>query len=234
MRPEGRGLTLDYNLGIFCSDRSAACFYSTRNLELSTQFYERTEHTASQTEEVMLSVKWWSSKGIPLYQAVREVLTIAIITLTPVWAGVCLSLLLRELPSFQVALHANTDRGDLYLLATAMLAPLALYISVRQNALPKPLTIYFPGGWFFILLLVLLFGSSVILFAVKRIADSPTSTLKIDQDLFFLLSYVVYALSVGLSLVVTSIRYVLDALKPEETFREDTEDFVAAWSRREQ
>jgi len=94
-------------------------------------------------------VDWWSSKRLPLYQATREVITIALITLTPVWAGVILSLLLKEIPTFYQALHANTGRGDLFLLAGAMMAPLALYISVRRDALPKPLTIYFPGGWLF-------------------------------------------------------------------------------------
>jgi hypothetical protein len=177
--------------------------------------------------------EWWSRKRIPIYQATREVVTIAVITLTPVWAGVLLSLLLRELPSFDAALHANTDRGDLFLLATAMMAPLTLYISVRRGALPKPLTFYFPGGWFFMVVLVLLFGSSAILFAVKRIADVPTSALKVDQELFNHLSFVIYTLSFVLALVVTSIKNALDALKPEETFREDTDVFVEAWSRRE-
>jgi hypothetical protein len=176
---------------------------------------------------------WWSHKRIPIYQAAREVVTIAVITLTPVWAGVLLSLLLRELPSFNAALHANTDRGDLFLLATAMIAPLTLYISVRRDSLPKPFTFYFPGGWFFIIALVLLFGSSAILFAVKRIADVPTSLLKVDQELFIRLSFVIYAFSFVLALVVTSIKNALDALKPEETFREDTEEFVEAWSRRQ-
>ena len=159
--------------------------------------------------------------------------TIAIITLTPVWAGVLLSLLLGELLSFQMALHANTDRGDLFLLSTAMIAPLALYISVRRDVLPKPFTVYFPGGWFFIVALILLFGSPAILFAVKRMADAPTSALKIDQELFLRLSFAIYAFSFVLSLVVTSIKYTLDALTIEETFREDTEVFVEAWTRRE-
>ncbi len=176
---------------------------------------------------------WWARNSTSIYQAVREVGTIAVITLTPVWAGVLLSLLLGELPSFPKALHANTDRGDLFLLATAMIAPLALYISVRRDVLPKPFTVYFPGGWFFILVLVLLFGSSAILFAVKRMADAPTSVLKIDQDLFLLLSFAIYALSFVLSLVVTSIKYSIDALTVEATFREDTEVFVEAWTRRE-
>lgn len=178
--------------------------------------------------------KWWSRKQIPIYQATREVGSIAVITLTPVWAGVLLSLLLRELPSFHAALRANTDRGDLFLLATAMIAPLALYISVRHNAVPKLFTIHFPGGWFFIVVLVLLFGSSAILFAVKRVADSPNSALTIDQGLFLRLSFIIYALSFALSLIVTSIKYALDGLKVEETFREDTEEFVEAWSRREE
>jgi hypothetical protein len=176
--------------------------------------------------------QWWFRTGLHIYHATREVGITAIITLTPVWAGVVLSLLLKELPSIDLAVHANTERGDLFLLATAMIAPLALYISVRHAALPKPFTIYFPGGWFFIVVLILLFGSSAILFAVKRMADLPNSALKIDQELFLSLSFFIYVLSFALSLVVTSIKYTLDALKLEQAFREDTEEFVEAWSRR--
>jgi hypothetical protein len=176
--------------------------------------------------------EWWSRKWTPIYQAVREVGITAIITLTPVWVGIVLSMLLKELPSFQLALRANTDRGDLFLLATAMMAPLALHISIRRDGVPKPFTIYFPGGWFFILVFVLLFGSSTILFAVKRIADLPASTLKVDQDIFSELSFLLYVLSVILSLIVTAIKYGLDALTLDQSFRESTQDFVDAWDRR--
>lgn len=193
----------------------------------------RTRKTGEGEMTTIKFVEWWARQRLAIYQAAREVGTIAVITLTPVWAGVLLSLLLQELPSFEAALHANTDRGDLYLLSTAAIAPLALYISVRQNALPKPFTIHFPGGWLFIVLLLFLFGGSATLFAVKRMADLPNSTLHIDQSLFFHLSFVIYALSLLVALIVTSIKYALDAIKPEVAFREDTEEFLAAWSRRD-
>jgi hypothetical protein len=176
---------------------------------------------------------WFSQGWTPIYEAIREVFTIAIITLTPIWMGILLSLLLKEAPSFQFALRANTERGDLYLLATAMLAPLTLYISLRRGNLPRPFTIHFPGGWAFILSLALLFGASVFLFAVKRIADSPSASLRIDQEMFLLLSFVIYALSFALSLIVTCIKYILDSLTPDQTFREETVEFVDAWARRE-
>ncbi len=177
--------------------------------------------------------EWWSRNRVAFCQALREVFTIAVITLTPVWGGVVLSLLLQELPSFNAALHANADRGDLFLLSTATIAPLALYISVRPDSLPKPFSIHFPGGWFFILLLIVIFMISAILFSVKRMADVPSSTLRIDPDLFFTISFYVYGLSLALSLIVTSIKYSIDALPFEESFRQDTDRLAKAWHGRQ-
>jgi hypothetical protein len=180
------------------ADYSASCFPRLHNLKLSRttlggsnpnttgsaiRHGGKDRDCATYTDVDMAIEKigaWVLRRWTPIYEAVREVSIIALITLTPVWAGVLLSLLLKELPSFQLALRANTERGDLYLLATAMLAPLALYISLRRGNLPRPFTIHFPGGWAFILLLALLFGVSVFLFAVKRIADLPSTALKID------------------------------------------------------
>lgn len=176
--------------------------------------------------------EWWSQTRMPFYQASREVAINAAVTLTPVWAGIFLSLLLQELSGFWPALQANTARGDLFLLATAVIAPLTLYLSVRREDLPKPLTLHFPGGWFFIVALILLFGTSAILFAVKRIADLPNSTIKVDHDLFIALSFILYVLSIALALVVTVVKYRLDETNPEEIFRADTRELLDGWSRR--
>jgi hypothetical protein len=147
----------------------------------------------------------WHRHRATLGHASREVLVTAIITLTPVWAGAALSLLFQEAPSFLLALSANAAKGDLFLLATAAIAPLTLYLSVRPGTLPKPLTIQFPGGWFFILSLILLFGGVTILFSIKRTAELPDSTLKLNQALFVNISIIAYVASIVLSLIVTSI-----------------------------
>jgi hypothetical protein len=168
----------------------------------------------------------WSERYAPFRQAAGEVLLTAVIVLTPVWAGAAISLVLREIPSFWDALLANTARGDLFLLAIAAVAPLVLYITLKKGQLPRPLTIYFPGGAFFVLCLVMIFGGSTILFAIKRAAELPGSSIKIDETMFLWLSAVTYIFSIALSLIVTSIKYRLESLKPEEYFREDTDDFV--------
>ena len=115
-----------------------------------------------------------------------------------------------------ISLASKHGSGDLYLLATAMLAPLALYISLRRGNLSPPSSLFTcRGGWAFILFLALLFGASVFLFSVKRISDLPNTALKINQEFFSLLSFIIYALSFALSLIVTCIKFVFDSLTPQ-------------------
>jgi hypothetical protein len=175
---------------------------------------------------------WWSTTRAPLVEASREVLICAAIGLLPVWAGIGLSLLLREVSGFWSALTVNTERGDLFLLAAAAIAPLTLYLSVRRNDLPKPLTVHFPGGWFFIASLLFVFGVCTILFAIKRVSDLPNTTIHIDHELFLFISFATYISALVISLVVTTIKYALDDLKPEDLFREDERNAISAWKRR--
>ena len=153
--------------------------------------------------------------------------------LLPVWAGVGLSLLLHEVTGFRAALVVNTERGDLFLLAAAAIAPLTLYLSVRRSDLPKPLTIHFPGGWFFIVSLVLVFGICTALFAIKRVADLPNTSLHVDHELFLLISFVTYVAALVISLVITTIKNALDELKAEDLgFRDDERNAISAWRER--
>ena len=167
-----------------------------------------------------------------IYNAAREVIVTAVFTLTPVWAGALLSLLFQEVPSFWLAFSANIAKGDLFLLATAAMAPLMLYISIRPGTLPKPLTIHFPGGWLFIIILVVLFGGIAILFSIKRTAELADTSIRLDQSLFLRLSVISYLVSIALALIVTTIKYSIDDMKPEEIFRTDTLDFIERWRRR--
>jgi len=179
-----------------------------------------------------LSANPWWQRYAPIRQALLEVLLTAVIVLTPVWGGAFISIIFHEISSLKEAFVANTARGDLFLLAIAAVAPLVLYITVKRGQLPRPLTIHFPGGAFFVLCLIVIFGGSTILFSIKRAAELHGSSVKIDEDLFLKISIVTYIASIVLSLVVTSIKYQLDSIKPEDLFRADTDDFVNKWKRR--
>jgi hypothetical protein len=176
--------------------------------------------------------EWWKRNRTPISHAAREVVTTSSIALLPVWAGVFLSLILQEVTGFWPALIINTARGDLFLLAAATMAPLTLYLSVRRGELPPPLTLHFPAGWFFIACLVLLFGTCSVLFAIKRIADLPNATIKIDHELFLLMSFITYVLSIVLSLFVTTIKNSVDAVAVEDVFRANERDALDKWKRR--
>ena len=179
----------------------------------------------------LATISWWQ-RYAPIRQALLEVLLTAVIVLTPVWGGAFISIIFHEIPSLKEAFIANTARGDLFLLAIAAIAPLVLYITVQRGQLPRPLTVHFPAGAFFVLCLIIIFGGATILFSIKRAAELPGSAIRIDQDLFLNISMVTYATSIVLSLVVTSIKYQLDSIKPEDLFRADTDDFVNEWKRR--
>jgi hypothetical protein len=80
--------------------------------------------------------------------------------------------------------------------------------------------------------MIIIFGGSIVLFSIKRAAELSGSTIKIDESMFLNISIITYVASIGLSLVVTSIKYQLDSIKPEDLFRADTDDFVNEWKRR--
>ena len=142
----------------------------------------------------------------PLYRSLREVVVTAVITLTPVWAGVVISLAVVENRGFFAALRLNTERGDLFILATAIIAPVTLYITVEKGDLPRPLTIHFPGGWLYMSILIVLFGISSLLFAIKRMADGSAAFGTYNSEFIYLTSVWIYILSLIVALIVAFIK----------------------------
>jgi hypothetical protein len=168
----------------------------------------------------------------PIWHAFREVGVATVFVLLPVWGGAGISMLIQENPSLRDALAANTAKGDLFLLATGLMAPLMLYISINRRELPPPLTLHFPGGWFFQVCLTLLFGACTILFALKRAAEASQTTFHLNEGLLLKLSIWTYFLATAISIVVTTIKYRLDAIRIEDAFRDDTNALVSDWKRR--
>jgi hypothetical protein len=170
--------------------------------------------------------EWWRRIGRAVYSAVREVFLTAIIALTPVWVGAIVSLLIQEIPTLREALAVNTARGDLYLLATAAVAPLTLYLTVHRGDLPKPLTIRFPASWLYVTGLIIIFCVCTIMFSLKRASEIPGSTIRINHELFYFVSVCAYIFSLFIALFVTTIRNFIDEVRPGD-LRTDTADFVS-------
>lgn len=174
---------------------------------------------------------WADAKG-PMFAASREVLVGAIITLTPVWAGVLISLVFTETRSLSDAVVLNTERGDLFILATAIVAPSMLYITIEKGRLPKPFSIHFPAGTFFMLATLLIFAASAILFSVKRIHDSNLIDAPYSSDNIYSLSIFLYSASIIIALSVTFIKSRLEQGSPE-LFQENDRNFTREWINRD-
>jgi hypothetical protein len=168
----------------------------------------------------------------PLFRAFREVGGNAIIGLTPVWAGAFLNLLIADHLSLREALITNTARGDLFLAATTVAAPIALYITIRRRDIPKPMSVHFPGGFLYFVLLLLLFAACIILFSVKRLADLGIGGLSINQEMFQASALLLFVFSLVLALVVTFTKFRLDEIDPG-IFRQGQAEFDAEWQGRQ-
>jgi hypothetical protein len=171
------------------------------------------------------------SSVVPFLHALREVGVTAILALTPVWIGVILSIIIAE-DSLWGAVRLNTSRGDLFLLSSAAVAPVLLYVTVKKDDFPKPLARHFPGGWFFILCLTVVFGSSVVLFSVKRLMDTNSIQFRIDEEAFFVFSLIIYGVALLLVLVVTCVKESIERVSSER-FRTDDEKFTRRWINRD-
>jgi hypothetical protein len=152
--------------------------------------------------------------------------------LTPVWAGALLSMLITENTSWWDALKLNTSRGDLFLLSTAAISPIVLYVTVRRGNLPRPFTLHFPGGWFYIICVLFMFGASIILFSVNRLSDTGVTQLHTDATLIQLSSSVIYVISLVLAFVVTATKVRVDATSAD-VFRDGAAEFTKAWLERD-
>lgn len=154
----------------------------------------------------------------------------ACVTLAPVWLGIILSLSQIDQTSFWDAVRLNTERGDLFILATAVIAPIILYVTVERGNLPSPFTIHFPGGWFFMLLSLFLLGASSILFSVKRIAD-VNQALPQNADFIYSASLYAYIISIIVALIVSFVKARIE-LSSADMFRSDDAAFLKLWGDR--
>jgi hypothetical protein len=176
---------------------------------------------------------WFAGSLGSFYQALREVGVNAIVALTPVWAGAVLSVSIAENKSWLDAIYLNTSRGDLFLSATAAMAPIILYVTVKRGDLPRAFTVYFPGGWFYMVCVTLLFGASIVLFSVKRLIDTGVASFPLNTSSIYIMSVVIYVMSTILVLAVTFVRYRIDLFTAGE-FRSGDEAFMKAWRERDE
>jgi hypothetical protein len=184
-----------------------------------------------------MSWKQWAKKQIllaksPLYKSCREVGVNAVFALTPVWAGVLISLIFLEGHSLSESISINTARGDLFILATAVVAPVALYITTERGKLPKPFSIHFPAGWAFIIAILIVFFVAAILFSIKRMSDSKLLGNGYDSGLLQTISIWTYFVSIAIALVVTFIRFKMDQTTPQD-LRENDREFLNEWLNRD-
>lgn len=148
-------------------------------------------------------------------EAMREIFVNAVLSLAPVWLGIIIIALHKNSPPLLDAIYHSLEKGDLYLLAAASLAPLLLYLTLtRGTKTPRGFTITFPGGWFFFLLLFIIFGLSSTLFAVKRAFEATGRIEDLNEHIFFWFSIWSYISTLFVSLWIISIKISLDKSDP--------------------
>lgn len=170
---------------------------------------------------------------IPAYRSFREIFSNAIIALAPVWAGCIITAVATKELEFWDIVRVNTSRGDLFLLATGVIAPIILYITIKNNNSPRKMTVHFPGGWFYVISVCIILFASAVLFAFKRLHDDKIIVTYINGDMMYYFSVGLYILALCFAFVVTAIKSFIDMQGPEQ-FRLNDRDFSISWMKRSQ
>ncbi|WP_133768532.1 hypothetical protein [Enterovirga rhinocerotis] len=151
--------------------------------------------------------------------------------LAPVWMGRLISIILSS-DTLSASLVANLARGDLFLGATTIVAPVALYLTAKSPDMKPPFTVHFPGGIAYLVGLIILFTVSVILFVIKRLKDMSIISSNIQEELFLITSSVLFGFSVLLAYFVAMTRFRIDQADTS-MFRDSQDEFNAQWKGRD-
>lgn len=172
-----------------------------------------------------------SSASRPWSRALKEVSVNAIMGLAPVWMGLLISAVMSS-DTLSASLVTNLARGDLFLGATTIVAPVALYLTAKRLDIEPPFTVHFPGGIAYLVTLIILFTASVILFVIKRLKDMSIIGGGVQETLFLTTSVGLFLASVILAFFVTMTRFWIDQTDAS-MFRENQSEFDAEWNRRD-
>lgn len=161
-------------------------------------------------------------------EACQEVVINVVLSTVPIWFGALIMLTAVKIQKglWDLILD-NMNSGELFLYATALLAPLYYFVLKEGREIPN-----FPSRRGFIVVATLILLISVGLFAVRRAGEIFGEVVALDHEFIFSLSWKVYLCGVFL----VYLAYVYKNLREEgaaRVARSDTDEFLEMYRGRQ-
>lgn len=166
-------------------------------------------------------------------EALSEVATIGITSLVPVWIGMLVAFAFDQRDGASGVLFRFLSSNEAIIYCAALVGPLAYTLTKSYGKLAGNLTIRFPHALFFIIALLIVYGSAVGIFGTDLASTHNIEQLSTNQfhpPHFWKIS----AAFLVSSFAILYVAYTLRNNIPEEAsdlMRQDSEKFVKEWQK---
>lgn len=168
-----------------------------------------------------------------LSEAFYEVGTIVITSLVPIWLGTIVAIATANSRGPFGVLHHFFESTEAIVFSAALVGPLAYTITRSYGGLPDRITFRFPHALFFILMLLIIYGSATGILGTdfaKSLDENAQPQINTHSTAFPWISVTFFVLAV----VILFIAYVLRNNIPTDAagiMHNSSEDFLNEWKK---
>ena len=163
------------------------------------------------------------------YQAAIEVAVICMSAFVPLWAGLGLFSMAKRPGSAAKYAFSLMTSGEMLLIACAIIGPLIYVITRKYGKFADPLTLRFPYGTGFSLMIVVIWFIAGGVFVSKKASDLYGAEL-FDDDAMWNLSAGITIAAVAILYIATVFRNCMDRIDPGPLMHDEQEKFVKDFS----
>lgn len=168
-------------------------------------------------------------------EAAKELCVLIIFAGLPVWLGLVISLLSKGDGTTAHFLHDFLGSGEALLISAALVGPLIYIITRKYGDLPETLTIRFPQGWLFVVLIAIICVIAAATFGFDRVfrqaATNPCGASVFEESSIRIFSCSILSVSILIVYLVSVLRNYLDR-GAAAIMRTDTQDFLNEWRKK--
>src|ERR1043166_343107 len=163
-------------------------------------------------------------------EAAKELSVLIVFACMPVWLGIIFSFVSKAEKSISTFVLEFLASGEALLISAAIVGPLIYIITRKYGELPTSLTIRFPQGWLFVVLIAIICAIAAALFGFDRVfkPEGPHRGTLYNEQAMRGFSFCILTLSVTIVYLVSVLRNYLDRGLPDIT-RQETLEFLEDW-----
>jgi hypothetical protein len=167
-------------------------------------------------------------------EAAKELLVLIVFAGMPIWLGLMISAVSKGDKTVSSFLHEFFASGDALLISAALVGPLIYVITRKYGDLPESLTIRFPQGWLFVVIITIICIIAAALFGFDRVFKPDPGgggrSSVFDEKSMRAFSFGVLFLSISIVYLVGVLRNYLERGAPA-IMRNDTQEFLREWGK---